>query len=219
MNAAAIFFCDRSGVMARPWAEAGYECWCVDIQHSIRRATNALVGGGIIHSVWGDVRTFRRPTDLPIAFFAAFPPCTHVAVSGARDFALKGGMMLRDALELFEACRQAASWSGAPYCIENPIGVLSSVPHIGKPDYLFDPFEFAGYAEAPETEAYTKRTGLWTGNGFQLPAKRPVDPIHGSAMWKLPPSDDRADMRAQTPQGFARAVFQANAKLQQQQAA
>lgn len=215
MSAAAIFFCDRSGVMARPWAEAGYECWCIDTAHSIRRPR--FEGG--IHYVWGDARSFRRPTNLPIAFFAAFPPCTDVAVSGARDFALKGGVMLRDALELFEACRQAASWSGAPYCIENPIGVLSSVPHIGKPDFMFDPFEFAGYAEKPETDAYTKRTCLWTGNGFIFPTRKPVDPVMGSAMWKLPPADDRADVRSQTPQGFARAVFEANAAIHHRKAA
>lgn len=84
---AAIFLCDLTGTMARPWAAAGIECWCVDTQHSIRRerAENG------INFVWGDVRSWCPPEKLEIVFVAAFPPCTHVAVSGARDFATKGG--------------------------------------------------------------------------------------------------------------------------------
>lgn len=206
MSAAAIFLCDETGNMAAPWAAAGFDCWCVDIKHSIRRSRTE----GRIHFVWGDVRSWRPPERLNIAFVAGFPPCTHTAVSGARDFVTKGGAMLRDALETFEACRMAAAWSGAPYLIENPIGVLASVPHIGKPSYIFDPFEYAGYAGDPSSEAYTKRSCLWTGNGFVMPDKRPVDPILGSRMHLLPPSDDRASVRSATPTGFAAAVFQAN---------
>jgi hypothetical protein len=203
---AAIFLCDVTGTMAEPWAAAGYPCICVDVQHSIRRARDA----GNIRFIWGDVRSWRLPDDVRPVFVAAFPPCTHVAGSGARDFVLKGGAMLRDALETFEACRAVASWSGAPYCIENPVGVLSNIPHIGKPDHYFDPCDFAGYAENPEGDAYTKRTCLWTGNGFVMPEPRRVEPTQGSKMWLMPPSDDRADQRAATPSGFARAVFAAN---------
>ena len=208
MSAAAIFLCDATGNMAEPWAAAGFDCWCVDVQHSIRRDRQE----GRIRFVWGDARTWRPPEGLNIVFVAAFPPCTHLAVSGARDFEKKGGHLLRDALEVFEACRQAAAWSGAPFMIENPVGVLSSIPHIGKPQHWFEPFEFAGYLDVPEAEAYTKKTGLWTGNGFVMPAKRPVDPILGSKMHLMPPSDDRADLRSATPRGFARAVFAANAR-------
>lgn len=203
---AALFLCDLTGTMAEPWAEAGYECWCVDVQHSIRRERVE----GSIHFVWGDVRSWRPPEGLDIRFVAAFPPCTHVAGSGARDFSTKGGAMLRDALETFEACRAAAAWSGAPYCIENPVGVLSGIPHIGKPDHYFDPCDYAGYASNPDNDAYTKRTCLWTGNGFIMPPHRAVLPMQGSKMHRLPPSADRANERSATPQGFARAVFAAN---------
>jgi len=75
-------------------------------------------------------------------FGAAFTPCTNVAVSGARDFECKGGYMLRDAVEMFEAARQCFEWAGIPYMLENPIGVLSSIPHIGKPDHYFHPWEY-----------------------------------------------------------------------------
>jgi hypothetical protein len=204
---AVISLCDYSGSMVKPWADAGYECWCFDIQHSIRVPRQE----GNIHYVWGDARTVRRPTDKDIAIVFAFPPCTHVASSGARDFATKGGQMLRDALETFEACRQAASWTGAPYMLENPVGVLSSIPHIGKPDFYFHPWEYTGYCA---DDNYTKKTGVWTGNGFIMPMRfiaeglgKPDDRIH-----KAPPSDDRGDVRSVTPAGFARAVFHANHK-------
>lgn len=207
---AVISLCDLTGRFVQPWAEAGYECFCVDMAHSIRRERNS----GLIHHVFGDVRSWRPPEGLDIAFVAAFPPCTHVAVSGARDFVMKGGAMLRDALETFEACHMAAAWSGAPYFVENPVGVLASIPHIGRPHYSFHPWEYAGWLDEPERgfEAYTKQTWLWTGNGFRMPDRRPIDPIMGSAMHLLPPSDDRADLRSATPMGFARAVFAANAR-------
>jgi site-specific DNA-cytosine methylase len=210
-RAAAIFLCDLSGIMAIPWAYAGYECWCIDIGHSVRNPIVKTVGSGEIHFKYGDVRAFCRPTQKPIDFVAAFPPCTHVATSGARDFVHKGALMLKDALETFEACRQIASWSGAPFFVENPKGVLSNIPHIGKPSNRFHPFQFAGWADEPEKEAYTKDTCLWTGNGFVLPQMRAVDPILGSKMHLLSPSKDRQRLRSQTPQGFSRATFAANA--------
>jgi hypothetical protein len=115
--------------------------------------------------------------------------------------------MLTDALDTFNGCLMAAAWSGAPYCVENPVGVLST--HVRKPDYDFDPCDYGGYLDPPG-DAYTKRTHLWTGNGFIMPAPKPVTPDLGSMMHRLPPSDDRADLRSVTPMGFARAVFEAN---------
>jgi hypothetical protein len=203
---AVISLCDLTGNMVRPWAEAGYECWCFDIQHSIRRPRKE----GNINFVWGDARTVRRPTDKTIVFAIAQTPCTHVAVSGARDFETKGEYMLVDSLVLFAAARQVCEWSGAPYMMENPVGVLSSIPHIGKPDYYFHPHEYAGFEL---TDNYTKKTCLWTGNGFVMPEAcpapdlgKPDNRIHFAS-----PGDDRADIRAAAPMGFSRAIFQANA--------
>jgi hypothetical protein len=62
MNAAVYSFCDLSGVMVEPWARAGFECWCFDIRQSIRKVRTERVGAGIIHFVWADVRTVKRPT-------------------------------------------------------------------------------------------------------------------------------------------------------------
>lgn len=58
----AIFLCDKTGIAARPWADAGIECWCVDIDHSIRRDRRE----GNINFVWGDVRSWRPPTGRKI---------------------------------------------------------------------------------------------------------------------------------------------------------
>lgn len=212
---AAIFLYDKTGIAAQPWADAGIECWCVDVQHSIRRDRKV----GNINFVWGDARSWRPPSDLNIVFVGSMSPCTDVTVAGARDFEKKGGIMLRDAIEMFEAGRQAAAWSGAPYFCENPVGVLSSLPHIGKPDFYFHPSDYAGYADNQDSEAYTKKTCLWTGNGFVMPVKKPVDAVLGSKMWLMPPSADRADLRSATPQGFSRAVFEANCPLDVRRAA
>lgn len=207
MKDVAIFLCDRSGVMAEPWAQAGYRCYCVDIQHSIRRSTNRLhSSGGFITFMWGDVRTWVPPERYAdkIAFVAAFPPCTHVAVSGARDFRTKGTAMLRDSLELFSSCYSAGRWSGAPFMVENPVGKFSD--HMMTPDHSFQPWQYG--------DLWTKKTCLWTGNGFVMPPPMHTDPPEGvtELIWKMSPSDDRADKRGETPPGFARAVFAANGR-------
>lgn len=183
---------------------------CVDIEHSIRTERR----DGNVRYVWGDVRSWT-PSERPVMIFA-FPPCTDLAVSGARDFAAKRGYRLSDALELFDACQLAASYSAAPYMIENPVGRLSS--HRRKPDHTFNPCDFGGYPGG-ELDTYTKRTCLWTGNGFAMPEPRPIPPADGSRMHMLPPSEDRAAIRSATPQGFARAVFEANVRQVQRQAA
>jgi hypothetical protein len=120
-------------------------------------------------------------------------------------------MMLADSLALFNASRMAGAWSGAPYMIEHPVTVLSS--YIGKPDYTFQPWEYG--------DLWTKKTCLWTGNGFVMPK-----PIHATEpagvterIWLMPPSDERANMRSETPAGFAKAVFEANVEIVRARAA
>lgn len=200
--------------MAEPWAQAGVECYCVDIAHSIRRPRRE----GNINFVWGDARTWRPPHGSRVVFGAAFPVCTNVAVSGARDFATKGGAFLRDAIDLFDSCRMALHWSGAPYFVENPVSVFSSIPHIGKPDFYFHPNEYGGYPGG-ENDAYTKLTCLWVGNGFVMPAKRPIAPLDGSRMHLMPPGEDRQRKRAETPRGLSQAVFEANHAIARQRLA
>ena len=97
---------DYTGNMVKPWADAGHECLCIDTKHSIRADR---VEGRITYR-WGDVRVMT-PTDLPLpSIIFAFPPCTHLAVSGARDWKRKGLQALIDALELIEAARRLCEW-------------------------------------------------------------------------------------------------------------
>lgn len=194
----AIFLCSRTDIMARPWADAGIECICVDTQHSIRKDRRE----GNITFVWGDVRSWYPPAGTCPIFVAAFTPCTELAVSGARDHQKKRGWMLADALQLFDSAMMAAEWSGAPFMLENSVGRLST--HRRKPDYYFQPWEYG--------DPWFKQTCIWAGNGFVMPPKQFTEPPEGTTekIWKMAPSDDRADLRAETPPGFARAVFEAN---------
>jgi hypothetical protein len=188
MTPAVIFLCDLTGRAAEPWAEAGYDCFCVDIQHSIRKDRTVQFGAGRIHFVWGDVRSWTPPQGYRPVFGVSFTECTNVAVSGSRDFKRKRGFLLRDGLEQFEAARQAFEWAGIPYMQENSVGVLSSIPHIGKPDHYFHPWEYAGWCEE---DNYTKNTCVWAGNDFVMPPKLPAphlgppdDRIHKAPRWR-----------------------------------
>ncbi len=80
-----ISLCDYTGIMVKPWAEAGHDCLCLDVRHPFNEKTS-----GRITKRRADVRDIT-PSDLPkpdIIF--AFPPCTNLAVSGARWMKSKG---------------------------------------------------------------------------------------------------------------------------------
>jgi hypothetical protein len=106
------------------------------------------------------------------------------------------------------SCNRICEASGVPFLIENPVSTLST--YWRKPDYKFDPCDYAGYLDDPAPEAYTKKTCLWVGGGFRMPAKKRVEPVLGSKTHLLGPSEERANLRSVTPAGFARAVFEAN---------
>ena len=212
---AAIFICDLTGIMAEPWAEAGCTCICVDLQHSVRatRAKRHVVksfpSGGEIHFVYGDARSWKPSmfdknfhSIYKICFVACFPVCTNLAGSGAQDWPLKGLAMLTDGLMLFNSCEQIADWSGAPYCVENPVGTIPA--HHRKPDYYFHPW-FWG-------DLYTKKTCLWAGNGFIMPKADYITKPDGTMqkIWLASPGQNRANERSETPAGFARMVFEVN---------
>lgn len=200
-----VSLCDETGIMVRPWADAGFECICVDLKHSIRR--DRVMGN--VSYVWGDARSWTPPRIPSIVF--AFPPCTHLTCSGSRDWRKKGLAFLVDALSVVEGCRRLAESFGCPYMIENPKGRLSTIWR--KPDYKFDPCDFAGYLECEEEDnedRYTKETYLWCGGDFVFPEKKWLKPVLGSKMHRIPPGPDRESIRSATPEGFAQAVFEAN---------
>jgi len=201
MTQKVISLCDRTGNMVKPWAEAGYECICVDIQHSIRRTK---VKGNITYQ-WGDVRSWWPFPDWDIAMVFAAPLCTDLSVSGAQDWPKKGLTRLIDALTMVECCRRIGEFSRAPWMIENPVGRLSSL--WSKPDYTFQPWNYG--------DMYQKKTCLWTNEKFVMPefqiTEKPEEVTQD--IWTMSPSANRADLRSVTPMGFSKAVFEANHRI------
>ena len=219
---------DYTGFMARPWLEAGYNTILADIQHPegwrVDMRHQVQDGYGMQYTVGCDL---EKGFDIPdwlegrIYLVVGFPECTNVAVSGARWFQDKGPRGLALSLNLFATCKELGEASGAPYMIENPVSTFST--YCGKPQHTFDPYEYGGYLPEndqhptypeiiPPNDAYTKKTCLWTGNGFVMPAPRPVEVsdtnhIHNALGGK---SARTKNIRSATPRGFARAVFEAN---------
>jgi len=196
---AVISLFDKTGNMVRPWADAGYDCYCYDIQHAEVRTE-----GRITLIPFDLMREAPQLVNVDIVF--AFPPCTHLAVSGARWFKGKGLRALADSIHMFATAAEFAEASGAPYMIENPVSTIST--YWRKPDHGFHPHHYTAFE--PD-DNYTKQTCLWTGNGFVMPEKNQLDmPPPDNRIHAAPPSADRADFRSATPMGFARAVFEAN---------
>lgn len=123
----------------------------------------------------------------------AFPPCTDLAVSGARWFPEKiaSGSQQRSIdffLSFFtHKCPHIA--------VENPIGIMSS--RYRKPDQIIQPWQF-GHGE-------TKATCLWLRG---LPKLIPTDVVDGreQKVWKMPPGPNRAKLRSKTYPGIAKAM-------------
>lgn len=208
----AVFLFDETGNMATPWALAGYECWIVDIKHPQAYDSNGITKGKLFTRVHADLsRPWLPPFDRNrIAFVAAWPPCDHLATSGARWFKGKGLRKLSESIGYFATAAEFCEWSQAPYLIENPVSNIAS--HWRKCDYRFSPEYFTGFCR---DDNYTKKTCLWVGNGFVMPSEfrapglgEPDDRIH-----KCPDTKDRKSIRSATPMGFSEAVFQSNSKL------
>ncbi|NTE96721.1 hypothetical protein [Agrobacterium tumefaciens] len=220
MKDIAIFLCDITGVMAKPWLEAGYSAILVDPQHPSGVTTQVIneldgqtlvkIGHIIDHpTTWRMLRAAMQVHR--VVFVAGFPPCTDLAVSGARWFAekkAKDHAFQFKAMHVVWQCQIIGELSGAPWFAENPVSQISSLWR--KPDHSFNPHDFTGHCA---NDNYTKKTCLWTGGGFVMPAKfrdesagAPDNRIHS-----CPPGPDRANIRSATPEGFARAVFLANA--------
>jgi len=123
----------------------------------------------------------------------AHPPCTHLAVSGARHFKEKiADGRQHSALEFVRALMMSKI---ERICIENPISIISS--KIRKPDQILQPWMF-GHGE-------TKATCLWLKN---LPLLKPTQIVEGreARIHSLPPSPDRWKLRSKTYEGIGQAM-------------
>lgn len=188
---------DYSGNMVRPWAEAGYECICVDLEHIDDEHTEEVGDGGIQY-VGADISEYLPPRrEYEIVF--AFPPCTNLAVSGARWFKDKGLEGLAEGIELVECARDICEWADAPYLIENPVSTLST--YWREPNYTFDPHEYDNFTS--DDNAYSKKTCLWTSDDFVMPETDGVEEYDDRIHKEMSESRERS----QTPQGFANAVY------------
>ena len=203
-----LSLCDLTGTFVQPWVDNGYEAVLVDPQHGFVSYDGAITRLPL--TVGQALEEIRALED--VVFVAGFPPCTDLAVSGARWFDKKSGedpYFQAKAVRVVEQCRTVGEMLGCPWFFENPVSVLSSI--YGPPDHTFHPWEFTSLA--PE-DNYTKKTCLWTGGGFQMPDPcpdlslgEPDNRIHRAA-----PGPERANFRSATPKGFSEAVFNANRK-------
>lgn len=123
----------------------------------------------------------------------AHPPCTDLAVSGARHFAAKRADGRQDAALNFVRVLMDAKMPRI--AVENPISIISS--RIRKPEQIIHPWQF-GHGE-------TKATCLWLKG---LPKLIPTNVVAGreARIHRMPPSPDRWKLRSKTYQGIADAM-------------
>jgi hypothetical protein len=201
---------DLTGRMVKDWAARGYDCHIVDIQHPAGKTTvGNITKWGMDVYEWEKV-FFRDYTGASVHFASFFPPCTDLAVSGARWFASKEkanpGTRKR-AMELIHWSNRMGAKLKCPYFIENPVSVISS--EWRQPDFRFHPYEYGGY-HGGAGDGYTKTTCLWVGGDFALPDRKPIkkNPKIVDKIWRMAPGPDRANARSATAAGFARACFE-----------
>lgn len=170
--------CEFSGVVRDAFRARGFDAVSCDLLPSERCGPH----------IQGDVRdVLAMGWDLLIAH----PPCTYLAVSGARWF--KGREAQQD--EALAFVRELMNAPVDRIAIENPVSVIST--RIRKPDQIVQPWMF-GHPE-------TKATCLWLKG---LPLLEPTHVVSGrhGRVWRERPSPDRWKNRSRTYQGLADAM-------------
>lgn len=170
--------CEFSGVVRDAFAARGHDAWSCDLLPS------ETPGNHIV----GDVRdVLADGWDLMIAH----PPCTHLAVSGARWFKDKQ----QEQAEALEFVRVLLDAPIPRIALENPVSVIST--RIRKPDQCIQPYDH-GHGE-------TKKTCLWLTN---LPLLTPSHPVAGrdARVHRMPPGPERWRERSRTYPGVAQAM-------------
>jgi site-specific DNA-cytosine methylase len=177
--------CEYSGTVRDAFIAAGHEALSCDLLPTDIPGPHYQ----------GDVRdVLSDGWDLMIAH----PPCTHLAVSGARWFKDKQA----EQAEALDFVRLLLDAPIERIALENPVSVISS--RIRKPDQIIQPWQF-GHGE-------TKATCLWLKG---LPKLTPTEIVDGreARVHKLPPSADRWKIRSTTYKGIAEAMAQQWGKL------
>jgi hypothetical protein len=183
-----LIACEFSGVVREAFRKLGHEAFSCDLLDT------EVPGAHIKRDILQVIDANRGFFDLMIAH----PPCTYLAVSGARWFKERAELQ-KDALEFVKKLMDAPI---PRIAVENPIGVISSM--IRKPDQIVQPWMF-GHGE-------TKATCLWLKN---LPKLEPTNIVSGRVgrVWREPPSPDRWKNRSRTYTGLAGAMASQWGKL------
>ena len=179
MKMRVLVACEFSGVVRDAFIRQGHDALSCDLLPSESDFGPHYEGDvfDIINDGW----------DLMIAH----PPCTHLAVSGARWFKEK-----REAqAEALEFVRRLLDSDIPRIALENPISIISS--KIRKPDQIIQPWQF-GHGEM-------KATCLWLKN---LPKLEPTNVVDGreARVHKMPPGPDRWRDRSRTFAGIGQAM-------------
>jgi len=174
--------CEYSATVRDAFRARGFDAWSCDLLPTE-----------------GDPRWHIEGDALEVAYgqhwdvLVAHPPCTHLAVSGARHFpAKRADGRQQAALDFVRALLDAP----VPHiALENPVSIISSA--IRKPDQIIQPWQF-GHGE-------TKATCLWLKN---LPKLKPTNIVEGRSdrIHKMPPGPNRWKERSRTYQGIADAM-------------
>lgn len=177
--------CEFSGVVRRAFRERGHDAWSCDLLPAEDGETQFHYEGSVFEGPLSAL--YGMQWDLMIAH----PPCTHLAVSGARWFKEKQ----REQADALQFVSYLMGASIKRICIENPISIISS--HIRKPDQIIHPWQF-GHGE-------TKATCLWLKN---LPPLKPTNIVEGreARVHKMSPGPDRWKERSRTFTGIAEAM-------------
>ncbi|CAB4199686.1 hypothetical protein UFOVP1355_8 [uncultured Caudovirales phage] len=175
-----LIACEYSGTVRDAFIKAGHEAMSCDLL-----PTDALGP----HYQGNVLDVINDGWDLMIAH----PPCTHLAVSGARHFAAKRASGVQQ--EALEFVRLLLAAPIGKIALENPVSIISSA--IRKPDQVIQPWQF-GHGE-------TKATCLWLKN---LPLLKPTQVVEGreARIHRMPPSADRWKKRSTTYKGIAEAM-------------
>ena len=170
--------CEYSGTVRDAFLRAGHDAMSCDILPTDSAGPHYQ---GDVRDILGD------GWDLMIAH----PPCTHLAVSGARWFKDK----VTEQAEALDFVRLLMAAPIERIAIENPVSIISS--KIRKPDQIIQPWQY-GHGE-------TKATCLWLKN---LPKLTPTDVVEGrdNRIHRMPPSPDRWKLRSTTYAGIAQAM-------------
>ncbi|WP_312999686.1 DNA cytosine methyltransferase [Leclercia sp.] len=211
---------DGSGIMGFPWALAGHQVYCFNSDEADHGEYVVKMKHENIHYInhWIDDDFILNVGEHPnpdILF--SFPSCTELAGSGEQHARTKA--QIKSAVAMAKIAQDVGEIMGCPWMVENPVGKLST--EWRKPDHYFNPFEYGGYMSGfepeihpkmPARDAYTKKTCIWSGNGFVMPEKIPVHHIGKFWGWAFlgGASAKTKQLRSLTPRGFARAVYEAN---------